>query len=238
MADEPSETELAEARLIVATACAAAGKAENIPAWKGRVNTLIPEVGAMLGERSSQMKRALMMAEAVVFTAEFIGFEMSQASKRYEVKLVHAVDKDHPQGVQTIGTDRSDTGPGKAMLAHLEIVRPGNTLLCWKGFEKRAGRRYAVLMHFEVLPDRPKDADDTGPTPADRRQPGPGEDAARPSPGPNRSAASAAIDEWQRKLTPKQLASAVRRARQENIWPATEESLDRVLVLMSEESKK
>ena len=167
MPDEPTAPEFEAARLIVIGAIAAAGKMESSVAWKGRVNSLIPQVASMLGDRSSQMQRALAMVRATVFTADYIGHDTEyltregrpDESRRVQVRLVHPIDRDHPDGVQLIRTERTDTQVGKSMLDRLSALEGGETLLCWRAKEEirsgsQAGREASYLAHFEVLPKR------------------------------------------------------------------------------------
>jgi hypothetical protein len=159
MADEPTEYEIRDAQMIVVGAIAAAGNMNSSVAWKSRLNQLIPEVAAVLGPRSFQMRRALAMLDAAVFTAPFVDAVLEESSTRMVVSVEHPIDKDHPDGRQRLRTERTDTPTGKRMAERLHDVRPGQTLLCWKVHEEmrsgeNAGRSVAVLMHIEVLPDR------------------------------------------------------------------------------------
>ena len=145
--------------MIVVAAIAAAGNMNSSVAWKSKINQLIPEVAALLGQRSFQMRRALAMLDASVFTAPFVDAVLEETSKRLVVSFEHAVDRDHPDGRETIRTERTDTPTGKRMAERLHDVQPGQTLLCWKVLEEmrggdNAGRSVRILMHTEMLPDR------------------------------------------------------------------------------------
>ena len=243
MADEPSPDQLRDARLILAAAIAAAGNMNSSIAWKGRVNALIPQVGAMFGARSQQMQRSLGMLNASVFTAEFVGFTVEESSTRLIVDLAHPVDKDHPDGMEHIRTERTDTPAGKAMAEKIGHAQPGNTLLCWKVMEDitsgpNAGRQVRVLYHIEVLPDRK----DSAP-----RAPG-GDPVARSAPEDNQGGTSsgaptrkpatdkATIDEFEafnqatEHMDGRTKALFVAKLREEGAWPPNASTIDFILI--------
>ena len=248
MADKPNELELRDARLILAGAIAAAGKAESSVVWKGRVHALIPEVAAMFGERSNQISRAVSMLRATPFTAEFLGFDTEyltskgspDKSKRVQVRLAHGIDKRHPDGVQRIRTERTDTQVGKRMLEKLQQVEPGQTLLCWKVQEEMRsgeGETVAILMHFEVLPDRkdsptrsPSGGEGAGPLPPVARpeEEGPG----TPTPGPTDFARAEmdAFNEATRHLPAKRKIALVRDLVAAKQWPPDVDNIDHLLL--------
>jgi hypothetical protein len=232
-ADEPSETEIREAQMIVIGAMAAAGNMNSSIAWKGRINALIPEVAAVLGSRSSQMRRALAMSRATIFTAPFAKAELEPSSTRMIVSLEHGVDKDHPDGFQHIRTERTDSQTGKRMAEKLKEVKPGNTLLCWKVLEEirggdNAGRNVAILMHVEVLPDRAAGGN-TGVSGSN----GTGGAAATSTPPPTSGrdldvemeAFSALTKDWESR----NVAVFVADLRTRGLWPPTATTIDAIL---------
>jgi hypothetical protein len=240
MANEPTPDQLRDARVIVAAAIAAAGNMNSSVAWQHRVNSLIAPVGAMFGERSRQMQRALGMLNATVFTAQLAGFKIEESSTRLIVDLVHPVDKDHPDGLQHIRTERTDTAPGKAMAEKIGHAKSGDTLLCWKVLEEiasgpNAGRNASVLYHIEVLPDR-KDstprAEGGGPVVRSAPEEQPGGTASSGAP----STKVATINEFEafntatEHLDGRTKAAFVASLREQELWPPSSATIDRILI--------
>lgn len=231
--DDPSPERLRDARLVLAGAIAAAGKRESSVAWKGRVNSLIAEVAAMFGDRSSQMRRALAVLDAAVFTAVLVGIEFEESSKRIVVKLEHPVDKDHPDGVQAIRTERTDSQPGKMMQERLAQIGPGTTLLCWKVLEKMAdGRKVAVLYHVETLPDRRGTGQQSArevERPVSPAAPSRATERHDPTPDDIDDDAMAAFNEATSEWAVKTKVGIVRHLAKEKLWPPTIENLPKIL---------
>lgn len=137
---------------VVRLAIQAAGAADDLVAWKSRVNMLIPEITVMLGERSLQRKAAERLAEATVFTGDYLGYDYEDSSTRCIVKLFTGESKDHPDGIETIRTDRTDTSAGKMMRRKLDSLPSGCRVAAWKVMET-AGQntKVRVLGHIEFI---------------------------------------------------------------------------------------
>lgn len=242
-----ADDQLREARLIVAAAIAAAGPCQSSIAWRGRVNSLIAPVAAMFGERSNQVQRALGMLNASVFTAPFVGMEMENSSTRIIVKLEHPIDKDHPDGIEQLRTERTDTPAGKAMAEKLEHVAPGNTLLCWKALEDirsgpNTGRQVRVVYHIEILPDR-KDSAPRAPVAPTVRS-APEETQGGTSSGAPTPVSPASIDEFRvfneatEHLDGRTKALLVGMLRDEGLWPPSTLTIDGILVKVNQGVQK
>lgn len=137
---------------VIKLAIQAAGQADDLIAWKSRINMLIPEITVMLGERSLQRKAAERLAEATVFTGDYLGYDYEESSTRCVVKLFTGESKDHPDGVETIRTDRTDSSSGKMMRRKLDGLPPGCRVAAWKVMET-AGQntKVRVLGHIEFI---------------------------------------------------------------------------------------
>jgi hypothetical protein len=186
------------------------------------------------------------MVDAVVFTAVYFGNELEESSTRLVVKLEHPRDKDHPDGIQRLRTERTDTPPGKLIHERLAQVAPGSTLLCWKAFEEirsgeNAGRQAAVLMHFEVLPDRKTSSPPQSPSGGEAGEPRSPSSAPRPpgssppaGPGgisrPEMDAFNEATKDWDNKTK----VALVRDLAAAKLWPPTPENRDAVLTFTAE----
>jgi hypothetical protein len=137
---------------VIKLAIQAAGTADDLIAWKSRVNALIPEIVVMLGERSLQRKAAERLADASVFTGDYLGYEYEDTSTRCIVKLFTGESRDHPDGIETIRTDRTDSSSGKMMRRKLDSLPPGCRVAAWKVMET-AGQntKVRVLGHIEFI---------------------------------------------------------------------------------------
>lgn len=137
---------------IIKLAIQAAGTADDMVAWKGRVNALIPEIVVMLSERSLQRKAAERLADASVFTGDYLGYEYEDSSTRCIVKLFTGESRDHPDGIETIRTDRTDSASGKMMRRKLDNLPSGCRVAAWKVMET-AGQntKVRVLGHIEYI---------------------------------------------------------------------------------------
>ena len=228
--DDPTEAQIQRAEMIVIGAIAAAGNMNSSVAWKSRINQLVPEVAAVLGPRSFQMRRALMMLDAAVFSAPFVEAKLEESSTRMIVSLEHAVDKDHPDGREHVRTERTDQPTGKRMAERLADVKAGQTLLCWKVLEEmrggeNAGRSVRILMHFETLPTR-------APGGAGSKAPEPASGGAAPVPSndgdistPELSAFSELTKDWDGKT----MVALVNELRGMRLWPPTHDNISEVL---------
>jgi hypothetical protein len=247
VADEPSESELALDRDVILAALAAAGPAgSNIGAWKGKVNTLIPEVAAMLSSHSRQMYRAGLIREASVFKAIYQGYEFEESSQRCKVWInTGKVSRNYPEGIEPIRTERCDTGPGAAMRRKLDQISSGQEIYVYKAMERmrssEEGDKVRLLMHFELAFSKPAEQAALPPTPAAR----PASGAARtPAAAPEaqtvdgeRTAIQVANDAMnESKLGAKAKTAVVKEAAKQGLWPPTPETLDAVLVLIAFEA--
>lgn len=137
---------------VIKLAIQAAGAADDLIVWKSRINALIPEIMVMLGERSPQRKAAERLAEASVFTGDYLGYEYEESSTRCIVKLFTGESKDHPDGIERIRTDRTDSSPGKMMRRKLDNLPSGCRVAAWKVMET-AGQntKVRVLGHIDYI---------------------------------------------------------------------------------------
>jgi len=137
---------------VIKLAIQAAGTADDLIAWKSRINALIPEIVVMLSERSLQRKSAERLADASVFTGDYLGYEYEETSTRCVVKLFTGESRDHPDGIETIRTDRTDSSSGKMMRRKLDGLPSGCRVAAWKVMET-AGQntKVRVLGHIEFI---------------------------------------------------------------------------------------
>lgn len=244
MADEPTEAELREARLIVTAAIAAAGKCESTVAWRGRVNTMITEVVDMLGPKSPQMRRAiaLLPQNVTVFPATYLGYDTEFNTKegrpdrsgRWQVRLAHPVDKRHPDGIQRIRTEMMNTPGGKAMANKLADLKEGDEVFCWKVQEDMksgdGGETMAVLYHIRYRPPL-KDAAERS---ARAQQPAPEEGRVTSSPPSGASiemeAFNVATEGWDGKVK----AALVNDLRFADLFPPTVDNVDRMIAYVKD----
>lgn len=139
------------APLVVAAASAAAGRMDN--KWRSRVMELIPPIAAAMSESSREMKAALEVLEASVFTATFVGFEVEASSTRCLVRLdTGRPSKNYPDGIEPIRSHRTDNPQGKAMQQKLERLKPGDRVLVWRAMDEIAdGQKARLLAHIQYL---------------------------------------------------------------------------------------
>jgi hypothetical protein len=137
---------------VIGLAVAAAGQCENTEAWMARVNRLIPEITAMFGERSRQRAMVARMLEAKVFSGEYVGYEYEQSSTRCIVSLRTVETKEHPDGIERIRTDRTDTAAGAAMRDKLDGISANTRVVVWKAMESAGDTtKVRVLAHIEPI---------------------------------------------------------------------------------------
>lgn len=241
MADEHTAEQISHARQVVAAAIAAAGKMDSSVAWKGRINTLIPEVAAILDEKSVQMYRALQMNAATYFEAEFIKFETDyltasgkkDESKRAQVHLVHDVTQRFPDGVQRIRTHRIDTQLGERQLERLKSLQPGANLACYKvqeALKSGEGETMAVLAHFEERPARKTAPAGVPPAPQPRQAP------EGPSTAPSGAPSSPSINEFSafndatQDMSGRTKTRFVAWCRENDLWPPSTGNIDAIII--------
>lgn len=241
MADDPSEAELAEARMMVMTAIAASPPlGDNVKLWQAQVRTAMTEVYLALNHKSDLMQHALLLSTARVFWEEFLGYTIEQTSTRAIVTLSHKVDADHPDGKETIRTERTDQQAGKIMLAKLKQLKPGTKVIAHKVMEpmrNNPGRTVRVLVALEVPRgqqnvEREADPPARGASSGASARPDPAAAvAARSATAGSHSAPDEIETEWLRKANElldsrapdaKYKTHLVRMALRDGLWPPTE----------------
>lgn len=226
---------------VVALAISAAGPmGDRAGAWKGKINDLIPEISIMLHPQSAQARRAASMLNAVFLTGDptpvYLGYELEASSTRL---LVSFKTKIHPkwnkEGVDTLRSERTDSQLGQAQKRLLDQMSPGQECLVWKiDEEKGDGEKVRILGHVVPLGTKVS----TGvPAPVDG---GSGPPAAPPREAPSpvpptgdggfaEKLTAAMVD-----LSNPQKKRVADRARARGLWPASDETIDQLIVIVEE----
>ena len=143
---------------ILAGALAAAGPmGTNEAAWKAKLGEAIPHIASMFNSGSRQWKITEQVLEAAVFVVTYVSHEVETNSTRALVQLDSGrPSKNYPDGIEPIRTHRTDTAAGKAMLARLEKLEPGQEIIVWKAMESMGdgvdANKVRVLVHMETRP--------------------------------------------------------------------------------------
>jgi len=136
-------------KAIVAAACAAAGPVTGAaPAWKMRVNELVPEIAALMSEGSRAWKAAEAILEADHISGVYLRSELEETSTRLLVTIManNSAEEEH------LRTPRTDTPEGKRMQNKLSYVKPGDRIHIWKVIEQMRNdpnKKVRYIGHFE-----------------------------------------------------------------------------------------
>ena len=152
--------------IIVAAVAAAGPKGSNDAQWKAKINDAIPQIAAMLNDRTRQWHIAEEVLGAAVFVAAYVDHTVEESSKRCVVRIDSGKpSKNYPDGIEPIRTHRTDNAQGKAMKERLDKLTKGDEIVVWKAIEASddGNEKYRVLVNFETRPKR-KDTQDRTPT--------------------------------------------------------------------------
>jgi hypothetical protein len=258
VADEPSHEQITRAETLVVAAIAAAQPCGNdTAAWRNNVEAMLAEIHVALNPYGRLMRRALLFADAPKpFWGEYLGYELEQTSKRLVVSFQHAVDKEHPDGTETIRTDRTDTPAGERMHKRLDRVRPGTVLIVHKIMEPmrdQPGRAVRIMANFEYAPKSAQQnsgqtadpvsgradqsaATRTGPPAGAVSYPKPaGGSPASPTPGLEESALLRQANDALAQFGPTHHREVVQKALRAGLWPPTEQTIEQLMTLINDD---
>lgn len=161
------------ARSIVLAAIAAAGPGSGAPtSWRHRVDDMIPQVAAMLGESSWQMRGAMEMLDAAVIVTHVHHVEFEESSQRWVIWFANEdgspqMSNGRKPEPEKIRSDRVD-GPGKRLAGTIERLQAGDRIVIWKVMQRSNKEgddtKFRVARHLEVT----KRSDSDQPAPSQR----------------------------------------------------------------------
>jgi hypothetical protein len=231
------------ATAVVAAAIAAAGQVQgtNTYAWKMKVDTLITEIGLMMQDESSQMKRAVLTLKAkVIWDVEWLGYTYEASSTRCLAHIKGKPSKWYKDGVEPLRTQRTDTEEGKRQRELLDSIPVGSRVIVWKIDEPMGsdGETVRVIGRIEVI-DKVASAPPTQRPAAAESAPPPPAAVARPEPAGSSPALGGFMDKLnvamsEAGLTAKGKIAVMRRIAEAKLLPITDVTLDKALVILGE----
>ena len=257
MADEPSHEQLSRAESLVIAAISASPPCGNdTAAWRNNVEAALAEIHVALNPYGRLMRRALLFADAPKpFWGEYVGYQLEQTSKRLVVSFRHDRDREHPDGTETIRTDRTDTPAGERMQKRLDRVRPGTVLIVHKIMEPmrdQPGRAVRIMANFEYAPksaqnsEQPANGGQPGTTRSDppagavsypKPAGGPHTPGASPTPGLEESALLRKANDALAQFGPTHHREVVQKALRAGLWPPTEQTIDQLMTLIADDTE-
>ena len=138
---------------IVLAAVGAAGPVgDDRGAWMDRVTDLAAEITVMCSDRSRVARRVQSIASSKVFTAVVVGGKLEASSTRGVVNLRTKATAQHPDGLEQVRTERTDTRDGMAMWDRLKALK-GHRVVLWVEVQEYngGGSKARVAQHVEDL---------------------------------------------------------------------------------------
>lgn len=132
--------------------------------WEAKVSSNLRDLISMFDERSAQNRIIDQMTgpNTDKFVATIVGLEMEPSSKRILVGFACEVDKDHPDGVEYIRTERTDSSQEARDLAnYISDELLGHRVVVYKELEvgKDQKTKFRVLRHVVDLGESNEDLD-------------------------------------------------------------------------------
>lgn len=138
------------AQIILAAATAALPKDDG---YEDRLRTNIAEFAAMANDES-YTKIVQQIADSKVFTGIVLGIQKENSSTRGIVTLKTKVSNFHPNGQETVRTERTDSSPATlALCKHIKDNLIGHKVAVWVEIEtyNEGAGKVRVLRHIKDL---------------------------------------------------------------------------------------
>ena len=138
---------------IVLAAVGAAGPVDDDrSAWMDRVCDLAAEITVLCSDRSRVARRVQAITNSKVFTASIVGGKLEASSTRGVVNLKTKPTQQHPDGLEQVRTERTDTPDGAAMWERLKSLK-GHRVVLWVEVQEYNGGqgKVRVVQHVEDL---------------------------------------------------------------------------------------
>lgn len=119
---------------VITGAIAAAGPIGNRSSydWEQQVIACLPVVATMFDEERPVAERAMLFADAHVYTGLFIDVKIEESSQRAILRTDPEKTKDGVAVIDEIRTDRVDSTIGARIYKLLQSCRPGDSMLVWR----------------------------------------------------------------------------------------------------------
>lgn len=137
--------------IIIASAIAAAGEKDS--GYEARVKSKITEIAVAINDQSyiDTVKGVL---EAKVFTGVVESMVLEETSKRGVLTLITQPSSFHPDGKETVRTERTDFDASVLpMMRHIRDNLKGHKVAVWIEMQPSADntRKFRVLRHIKDL---------------------------------------------------------------------------------------
>ena len=140
---------MSENKDIILAAVAAAGVKDD--GFEGRVIENAKAFTAMMSEQSRVNKVIDSVKNAKTFTGIVESIVMEQTSKRGVLTLKTKPSEYHPDGLETVRTERSDSDDSVLpMMRRLRDLK-GSRVLVWVEVQNAGTKKVRVLQHFEAI---------------------------------------------------------------------------------------
>jgi hypothetical protein len=143
----------AEVNRIVLAAVGAAGPVgDDRSGWLDRVSDLAAEITVMCSDRSRVARRVQGIANSKVFTATIVGGKLESSSTRGVINLRTKATEQHPDGLEQVRTERTDTPDGAAMWSRIKALKDRRVVVWVEVQEYNGGQgKVRVVQHVEDL---------------------------------------------------------------------------------------
>ncbi len=139
-------------QIILAAVHAAGPAGEDRAAWMDAVCDLAAEITVMCSDRSRAARRVQSIRNSKVFTATIVGGKLEASSTRGIVNLRTKPTAQHPDGLEQVRTERTDTPDGMAMWSRLKALKGHRVVLFVEVQEYNGGQgKVRVVQHVEDL---------------------------------------------------------------------------------------
>ena len=139
-------------QIVLAAVGAAGPQNEDRTGWLDRVCDLAAEITVLCSERSRPARRVQSIASSKVFTATIVGGKLEASSTRGVLNLKTKPTDQHPDGLEQVRTERTDTPDGAAMWRKLKTLKGHKALLWVEVQEYNGGQgKVRVVQHVEDL---------------------------------------------------------------------------------------
>lgn len=145
--------------IIIASAIAAAGD-KNAPDYEARVKAKITEIAVAINDQS-YIETVEGVLNAKVFTGIVDSMVLEQTSKRGILTLITKPSSFHPDGKETVRTERTDFDASVLpLMRHIRDNLKGHKVAVWVEMQQSADgtRKFRVLRHIKDL-GLPNEAD-------------------------------------------------------------------------------
>ena len=138
---------------IVLAAVGAAGQVgDDRSAWLDRVTDLAAEITVLCSDRSRVARRVQSIANSKVFVADIVGGKLEASSTRGVVNLRTKPTAQHPDGLEQVRTERTDSRDGAEMWDRMKALK-GHRVVLYVEVQEYAGGtgKVRVVQHVEDL---------------------------------------------------------------------------------------